>query len=139
MEGLGAGIASLAFWGFIASVVVGGIWYALRERQAQYETLRSLIESGQKIDEDIVNQVLGGSKQLDRDLRIAAYIVLATAPGVAVLAWCISLVSEPWLYPLLGVAALVAFVGLGLLVAANVAGRAKSLDDVSTTNRTMAL
>ena len=138
MEGLGAGIASLAFWGFIAAVVVGGMWYALREREAQYATLRSLIESGQELDEDIDNQVLG-SKQLDRDLRIAAYIVLATAPGVAVLAWCISLVSEPWLYPLLGVAALVAFVGLGLLVAAKVAGRAKSADDVSTTNRTLAL
>ena len=52
MEGLGAGLASLAFWGFIAAVVVGGMWYALRERQAQYETIRSLIESGQTIDED---------------------------------------------------------------------------------------
>ena len=81
----------------------------------------------------------GGSKQLDRDLKIAAYIVLATAPGVAVLAWCISLVSAPWLYPLLGVAALVAFVGLGLLVAANVAGREGASNDLSGANRTKAL
>ena len=30
MEGLGAGLAAMAFWGFIAAVVVGGIWYAVR-------------------------------------------------------------------------------------------------------------
>ncbi len=138
MDGLGAGIASLAFWGFIAAVVVGGMWYALRERQAQYETLQKLIESGKPIDEDIVNRVLGGSKQLDRDLRIGGYIVLATAAGFAVLAWCISLVSAPWLYPLLGVAALIGFIGLGLLVAANVAGRARANDDLSRIDRTMA-
>ena len=34
MQGLtlGAGLASLAFWGFIASVVVAGIWFDIRKR-----------------------------------------------------------------------------------------------------------
>ncbi len=45
MEGLGAGLSALAFWGFIAAVVVAGIWYSVRERQAQYET-GSLCVSG---------------------------------------------------------------------------------------------
>ena len=115
MEGLGAGIASLAFWGFIATAVVGGIWYALRERQAQ--------------DETVVNQVLGGSKHLDRDLRIAAYIVLAAAPGIALCGWFVSLLSKPWLFPMLGAAVLVGCVGLGLLLASTVAARARRDDD----------
>jgi len=121
MEGLGAGIASLAFWGFIAAVVVGGMWYGLRERQAQYETMRTLIESGQKIDEAVVERILGGSRNLGRDLKIAAMIVLLTAPGLAVLGWFVGLLSEPWFYPMIGVAALVAFVGVGLLVASKIA------------------
>ena len=49
-----------------------------------------------------------------------------------------ALYGNPYFEYLLGVAALVAFVGLGLLVAANVAGRTKANDDLATINRTMA-
>jgi len=121
MNGFGEGLAALAFWGFIASVVVAGIWYGLRERQAQYDTLSRLIESGQTVDEDVVEKILGGNERVDVGLRIAGLIVIFVAPGIAVLAWFISRLSEPWLMPLLGVAALVAFVGIGLLVAAKYA------------------
>ena len=63
MEGLGAGLSALAFWGFIAAVVVAGIWYSVRERQAQYETLRRIIESGQPADEALVDKILGGGRR----------------------------------------------------------------------------
>lgn len=133
MNGLGEGLAALAFWGFIAAVVVAGIWYGLRERQAQYDTLSRMIESGQSIDEDVIEKILGGGKRLDIGLRIAGLIVIFVAPGLAVLAWFISRLSEPWLMPLLGAAALVGFVGIGLLVAARFAARTHQED--SATNR----
>ena len=63
MDGIGGGLAALAFWGFIASVVVAGIWYGLRERQAQYDTLSRMIESGQTIDEDVVESEDGGEER----------------------------------------------------------------------------
>lgn len=135
MNGFGEGLAALAFWGFIASVVVAGIWYGLRERQAQYDTLSRIIESGQTIDEDVVEKILGGGKRVDVGLRIAGLIVIFVAPGLAVLAWFISQLSEPWLMPLLGVAALVAFVGIGLLVAAKFAE--KSYQEGGASNRTI--
>ena len=31
--GLGAGLAAIAFWGFIAIIVVGGMWYSIREKE----------------------------------------------------------------------------------------------------------
>ncbi len=135
MNGIGGGLAALAFWGFIASVVVAGIWYGLRERQAQYDTLSRLIESGQTIDEDMVEKILGGNDRVDVGLKIAGLIVIFVAPGIAVLAWFISQLSEPWLMPLLGAAALVAFVGVGLLVAAKFAERSYREDKAS--NRTI--
>ncbi|MDH3512652.1 MAG: DUF6249 domain-containing protein [Gammaproteobacteria bacterium] len=138
MEGLGAGLGALAFWAFLSVVVGGGIWYGLRERQAQHETLRRIIDSGQPIDATLVDKILGGDKRLDRDLKIAGLIVIMIAPGLAVLAWFIGQLSAPWLMPLLGVAALVAFVGLGLLVAANFAARSYSDDDASPPYRTTA-
>ncbi|MCP4300226.1 MAG: hypothetical protein GY783_06560 [Gammaproteobacteria bacterium] len=138
MDGIGGGLAALAFWGFIAAVVVGGMWYAIREREAQHETLRRIIESGQPADQALMDKVLGGDKVVHRDLKIAALIVLLTAPGLAVMGWFISFVSEEALMPLLGVAALVAFVGVGLLVASKVAERSYRENDPSASNRNMA-
>ena len=124
MEGLGAGLVALAFWGFIASVVVAGIWYGIRERQAQHETLRHMIDSGKPIDQALMDKVLGGDRQVHRDLRIGGLIVLCAAPGMALLGWFISRIAEPALMPLLGVATLMVFVGIGLLAASRAAEKA---------------
>ena len=37
---LGAGLASLAFWGFIAAVVVAGIWYDMRNKAEKQKTIQ---------------------------------------------------------------------------------------------------
>ena len=138
MDGLGAGLAALAFWGFLAAVVVGGIWYGLRERQAQFDTLARMIESGQTIDEALVDRVLGSDKQFDRNLKVGGLIVLFAAPGLAILGWFISKIAEEALFPLLGVSALAVFVGAGLLVASKVAERRSRTDDASAPYQTTA-
>jgi len=131
MDGIGAGLGALAFWGFVAAVVVAGIWYGIREREAQHETLRRIIESGQSVDEALLDKIFHGGRRPDRDLRIAGLIVIFVAPGLAVLGWFVGQLSTPWLYPILGAAALVAFVGIGLLVAAKFAERSHREDNVS--------
>ena len=138
MSGLGGGLAALAFWGFIAAVVVAGIWYGIREREAQHETFRRIIESGQPVDQALLDKVLGGEKVVHRDLKIAGLIVIFTSPGLAVLGYFISLISEDALMPLLGVAGLVAFVGVGLLVASKAAERSYREGDATTIDRNMA-
>lgn len=131
MEGIGAGLAALAFWGFIASVVVSGVWYSVRERDAQHETMRRLIESGQTIDQALVDKILHGDNRPDRQLKIGGLITIFVAPGLAILAWFLSKLAAPLLFPLLGAAGLVAFVGIGLLVAARFAERAYRENDTS--------
>lgn len=138
MDALGTGLVALAFWGFIAAVTVGGIWYGLRERQAQYDTLARMIESGQTVDEALVDRVLGSDKQLDRNLKVGGLIVIFAAPGLAILGWFISKIAAEALYPLLGVAGLAAFVGVGLLVASKVAARSARIDDPPVPYRTTA-
>ena len=85
---LGAGLAALAFWGFIASVVVAGIWFDIRKREAQHETVRRLVESGQLINQELMDKLLvlsdGKSKRLDRDFKITGLIMLPVAVGIAV-------------------------------------------------------
>jgi hypothetical protein len=124
MEGLGAGLAAFAFWGFIAAVVVGGIWYAVREKEAQHETLRRLIDSGKDLDEETISRVFKDNSRPDRDLKIGGIIAASAAPGLAVLGWFLRSVSDEAFHALLGVAGLVACVAVGLLVAARVAEKA---------------
>lgn len=127
--GVGAGLAALGFWIFLAMVVVAGIWYGLRERQAQHETLRHLIGSGQPLDPALREQLLqsvpagahgpGGSQH---QLRSGGVVMLFIAPGLALLAWLgfggpeADLVQVQRI--LYGVALMVGLIGVGLLVAA---------------------
>ena len=128
MEGLGAGLAAFAFWGFIAAVVVGGIWYAVREKEAQHETLRHLIDSGKDLDEETIGRVFKDNSRPERDLKIGGIIAAAAAPGLAVLGWFLRNVSEEAFSALSGVAGLVAFVAVGLLIAARVAENSSAND-----------
>ncbi len=122
--GIGAGLAAIGFWGFIATTVVAGIWFAVRQREAQQETLRRLLESGQAIDPELMNKIVsaGGNDHIDRDLRVSGLIMLSVAPGLAILGWFIGQIAAAALMPLLGTAALVLCIAVGLLVAAKSAG-----------------
>ncbi|HKI99463.1 MAG TPA: DUF6249 domain-containing protein [bacterium] len=124
---VGQGLAALGFWIFLAAVVVAGIWYGVRERQARYETLRRILDSGQPVDQALMAQLLppsgGDSRRLERDLKVGGLIVLFVAAGLALLGWFIGMQSAQWLLPMLGVAALVGCVGTGLVVTSNVVGR----------------
>jgi hypothetical protein len=124
------GLAAFGFWMFVAAAAVGGIWDGVRKRDAEHETLRRMIESGNEPDPALVNKLLGNKKQPERDLKVAGLIVLFVAPGLAIMGLLIGLESKEAVMPLLGVAALVAFVGIGLLTAARYLQRARSSDQI---------
>jgi hypothetical protein len=129
---IGAGLMSIAFWGFLAAVVVGGMWYSIREKEVQQETLRRLIESGQPIDETLADRFMAinrGNDHLDRDLRVGGMICLPISIGLAVFGVILGTQYEEALMPLVGVGVLLAFVSIGLLVAARVASPPRQQSD----------
>ena len=130
----GAGLGALGFWLFIAAIVAVGVWDNIRKRDAQHETLRRIIESGQSIDEELTDKLLtltGGSKTLERDMWVSGLIVLSIAPGLAVFGWVMSLVVEEELLPImLAVSALLVFLGAGFLVVARLIRRWHRENDV---------
>lgn len=119
------GLAAFGFWMFIAAAVVSGVWDSIRKREAQHETLRRMIEAGKPPDQELMNKLLGTGKDTSRDLTIGGLITLFVAPGLALMGY---LIDEGAFVPLLGVASLVAFVGIGLLVAAQFAKRSEKQD-----------
>jgi hypothetical protein len=124
-------MAAFAFWAFIASCVVGGIWYSIREKQAQHETLRRIIESGKDVDAEVIERVMNDGSRRDKsegELKVAGYITMSAAPGLVLLGYFVELASgnEKVFTILLGVAGLVFFVSIGLLVSAKVMERSNA-------------
>ena len=121
-----AGLGAMGFWLFIAAVVVAGIWFDVRRRESQQETLRRVVESGQEIDSAMIEKLLaasGGRVRIDRDLKVSGLIVIFIAPGLAALGWFLAKLQAELLGVMLGVSLLVGFVGAGLLVAGKVSER----------------
>lgn len=125
--GLGAGLAAMAFWAFIAAVSVAGIWDGVRKREARHETLRRLAESGQRIDEKVMDKLLmlnaGASKRYDRDFKLTALWILPISVGMLVFGLVMGSYYPETSAPLLGVSGLLACLGIGFLVASKIASR----------------
>ncbi|MDJ0904938.1 MAG: hypothetical protein QNI96_02860 [Woeseiaceae bacterium] len=128
MEGFGFGLAAFAFWGFIASCVIGGIWYAIREKETQHETLRRIIESGRDVDAAVIDRIMSDGGKSEDDLKVGGYITLSVAPGLALLGYVLKVATDndQVFIILLGVGGLVLFIATGLLVAAKVVERGKA-------------
>ena len=120
-----AGLGALGFWLFIAVVVGSGIWYDAKRKEIQQETLRRIVESGRDIDPTVIDRVIGtsGAKELERDLKIGAFIVLAVAPGLFVFSLFLGMISPEARMAVMGVSVLVAFIGGGLLMASRLVER----------------
>jgi hypothetical protein len=125
--GVGAGLAALAFWGFIAAVVVAYYWDSIRKRDAQHETVRRVLESGQQLDQDLMDKLFSqgssGSRHLDRDFKITALWILPVSPALAAFGVVYAPYEPKVLGPMLGISAMLALMGIGFWVAGKVVER----------------
>lgn len=129
--GISAGLAAIAFWGFLAAVVVAGIWYDQRRRESQQETLRRIVESGRDMQPEVVDRILALSnenKRPDRDFKLAALWILPIAPGVYLLGLALGGLAPEARTALSGVAALLLCLGVGFWLASGIAARLYGLD-----------
>ncbi len=137
--GTGAGLAAAGFWLFIAATIAVGVWDGIRKRDAQHETLRRAIESGQPLDDELVNKLLsltGNGKNLARDLKVGGLIFLSLAPGLVLMGYILSVALATELLGIMSaVAGLILCLSVGFLVAAAVVDRgyhdADSLDGIN--------
>lgn len=136
--GLGAGLAALAFWGFIGTAVVAGIWDGIRKRDAKHETVRRIVESGQTIDADLMDKIVGltdnKSERPDRVFFITGLWLLPASVGILVLGYFLGMLSPEARMALQGVSGLLAVLGLGFMGASKIVGRWYYKDEDSDTD-----
>ena len=121
-----AGLAGLGFWVFLSAIVVARIWSDARKREAQQETLRRVVESGQHLDVAVIDRMLGasrGNQRPDRDLKVSGIITMFVSPGLVILGWFLGRFNDKIFELMIGVALLVLMVGIGLYVAGKMTER----------------
>ena len=114
-----ASIGAFGFWLFLAVVVGGGMWFDARKKESEQETLRRLVESGQRIDPALVDKMLRttGNERKDRDLKVGGIVTLFAGFGLVVLGWFLGKLDSQIFGVMLGVSGLVATIGIGLILA----------------------
>jgi len=127
MENASIGLGALAFWLFVATIVVATYWDAIRKRESQHETVRRAIESGKEIDAEMINKLMtvgsGSNSRPDYAFKITALWTLPIAPGMAVLAYAIRTTSEDAFFPIMGVAGMLLCLGAGFWIAGLIVSR----------------
>ena len=120
MDGTTTGaIAAVAFWTFVAIVVVATAWKEFALKRETERTIRTAIEKGQQLDAGLVEKMLKPRRSRDRDgLVIGGAVCLAVGLGMPVMGYFISLGGDnEAVYPMAGVGVLMAMIGISLLVA----------------------
>jgi len=122
-SGLGAGLSSLAFWGFIAIVVVAGIWSSVRAKEIKQRSIDNLIEKGDALDPETLKRLLRQEGSSSRDLKVSAMIMLFIAPGLLGIGWVLSDEASIMMNLMAAVAGLLVFLAIGMYLAAKIVER----------------
>ncbi|WP_184719183.1 DUF6249 domain-containing protein [Caulobacter sp.] len=110
-------IVPIAFFACIAAVCVAPVWLKSRDRREMQATLRSAIEKGQPVPQEVIDALTREVKRPPtalRDIR-AGVIWLAIGIGLAGLGAMIGIREEEALHPLLGIAIIPSVIGAALI------------------------
>lgn len=128
--GIGAGLGAMAFWIFVAAVVVASYWDAIKKRETQHETIRRVIESGKEIDEATMNRLMtlgkGSSGRVDRDFKVTALWMLPVGPSLLLMGYILSSLNEDFseaFIPLLAVGGMLLLMSVGFWISGMVVSR----------------
>jgi len=106
---------------FLTACAVAGIVADYKKRALAVEPLRLAIERGQQLDPAVIERLMTP----DRDpglnpvyLKIGGIIILSLGAGIAILAVVLTQVEPHAFFPILGGAAVVICLGVGLMIAA---------------------
>ncbi len=125
MGEVATGLGVLGFWLFIAAIIVTAIWSDAKRKESQQETLRRVVESGQNIDLEVIDRMIGKSDaaKQSRDLNVGGLITFSTGVGMVAFGLFLGSFDDSAMIVMIGIAALLGCIGGGMLLASRLLGR----------------
>jgi len=117
---MGGEIVGVVFWVAIFGIVAVQVWGRRNAERERQQTLRAAIERGQQLDPAMLEKILAGQPQSigsPYGLLIGGVIVLFAGAGLALLGVFVGADDPEAFKGVVGSAALIGMVGLGLCVA----------------------
>ncbi|HKD23656.1 MAG TPA: DUF6249 domain-containing protein [Rhizomicrobium sp.] len=106
----------------VAGVLIAIIIANQRNKKAKLDFLRGAMERGAALDPELIDKIMrpGAARRqpmpFGKGALVAGIFVVAFSVGYAIFAYFISLIAPPAFFPMIGVAILLACIGIGLFV-----------------------
>jgi hypothetical protein len=108
-------LIGVAFWMFLAIIVVAGIWLAKVQNRETQKTIRLAIEKDVQLDPAIIDKLIAGKTGKPEGYYIGGIITTATGIGLPVLGYFIGRIAPTYFYPIAGAGILVTLIGFSLI------------------------
>ena len=111
-------LIGVAFWIFLAVVVVAGIWYAFARNRETQKTIRLAIEKGMQLDPALIDKLVTRKSGKPEDYYIGGFTTIAVGIGLLILGYFVGRIEPAAFFPLVGVGMLVGLIGISLIACA---------------------
>lgn len=118
METLLEVLVPISLFAMIAAIVIIPRYFQSQERQRLQDTVRAAVEKGQSLPPEVIDAITSNAKPKaspERDLR-TGLIWLGVAVGFGMMGYFIGMEEPDATYPMLGLAAFPAFIGVAFIV-----------------------
>jgi hypothetical protein len=110
---IGFALVGVAFWVFVAAVVIAEEIGKTKRRRADLDLVRFAIEKGHSLTPEVVQEILG---RRTTGLFVSGVVTTATGIGVVVFSLLLSRITQHGGWVVGGAGAITICVGLGLVV-----------------------
>lgn len=108
-------LVGVAFWIFVATVVVAGIWLANVQSKEMQKTIRHAIDKDVQIDAALVYKLIPGKTIKPEGFYIGGIISTAAGLGLPILGYFIGRIAPDYFFPIVGSGILVGLIGISLI------------------------
>lgn len=112
----GVVLIGVAFWIFVALVVLAAIWLAFARNREMQKTIRLAIEKGMQLDPALVDHLVKRKSGKPEDYQIGGIISIAVGIGLPILGFFIRRIEPDSFFPIVGSGILVGLIGISLIV-----------------------
>jgi hypothetical protein len=119
----GPALIGVAFWIFVAIVVLASIWYAFARNRETQKTIRLAIEKGMQLDPALIDKLIIRKSGKPEDYYVGGFICLAVGIGLPILGFFIGRIESEAFFPIVGAGILVGLIGISLVMCGMLVGR----------------
>ncbi len=114
--GCGPALIGVAFWIFLAVIVLGAIWSAFARNREMQKTIRLAIEKGMQLDPALIDNLVARKRAMPEGLQIGGIICIAIGVGLPILGYFVAQIQPIALFPIVGAGILVGLIGVSLVI-----------------------